>query len=446
MDLAYGKGAYSRTRGNLPSLTLVNMHVEASATEKSGVVLMSRKGLVEDADIGDGPIRGELQKDGVFDGDRFVVSGSEFYRGETLLGEIEGGGVVSIAASAFEVLVTAGTKLYSYDGTDFEEVTFPDDADVTKVIYTAGYFIGLRGGTGVWYFSAIEDGRTWDGLDFATAENEPDALLDALVLDGVIVFFGTASVEFWAATGDADLPYTPIQQRVFEQGIIATGCAVQIDNTFFWEGADRIVYRNGDVPQAISADDIVEKAAASETQRLFLVTDERHKFIVLRLDTSTHPYDITTGEWCEWKSYGRTNFRAGPGLGDDETGKIWRFEGYIDAGTVFERRFTAGVTLAGPLTVDNLRLTCEVGTTPHLTGDYVAPTIEIRTSNDGGNIWADWEQVSVGEQGQYRERVEVRALGMFDDPGLLAEGRMTDPVSFRLSNVAINEPGGGRSR
>lgn len=446
MDLYYGRGAYSRTRGNLPALTLVNMHLEQAPVERSGVVLQSRKGLVEDAEVGSGPIRGVLQKDGVFDGDRFTVSGNRFYRGSTLLGTISGTGPVSIAASDGEVLVTAGTTLYSYNGTNFQAVTFPDGANVTKVIYTAGYFIALRAGTGTWYFSGVEDGRTWDGLDFATAENEPDALLDALVLDGVIVFFGTESVEFWAPTGNADLPYSPIQQRVFEQGIIATGCAVQTDNSFFWVGNDKIVYRNGDVPLAIANDGIVEKAVASESWTLFLVIDERKKFVVLRLDGSTFAYDITTNEWCEWRSYGRSNFRATVGLGDDETGKIWRLSGYEDAGTVMERRFTAGAGANQPVSVDNLRLTCEVGTTPYLSGDYTAPTIEMRASNDAGNTWSDWEGVSVGEQGKYRERVEWRALGMFDDPGMLFEFRMTDPVSFRLSNVAVNEPGGGRSR
>lgn len=451
MDLAYGKGAYSRSRGNLPSLQLVNMHVERSATDKSGVVLMSRKGLDEIAEVGDGPIRGELQRDGVFGGDRFVVSGTEFYRGETLLGEIEGDGVVSIAASEIEVLVCAGATLYSYDGTDFVEVEFPDDLGVVAIACQGGRFVAIPAspliGAGGFYFSAVADGRSWDGLDYANAESAPDSLRDIAVLDTMLILLGSETIEFWPPTGDPDLPYAPIQQRVFEQGVIGTGCTVVVDNTFYWIGDDKIPYRNGgDTPQAIGADDIVEKLEASSSYRLFLVIDERHKFVTLRLDGSTHPFDITTGEWCEWRSYGRTNFRAGPGLGDDETGKIWAFSGYTDAETVFERRFTAGATLEGPMSVDNLRLTCEVGTTPYLTGDYLAPLIEMRASSDGGNIWTDWESVSVGEQGQYRERVEYRGLGMFEDPGMLFEFRMTDPVSFRLSNVAINAPGGGRSR
>lgn len=442
--LDYGKGAYKRSRGNLPELPVVNMFVEQSGSE--GIVMQSHKALVEEADIGPGPVRAKLQKDGVFGGDRFVISGYGAYRNGTLLGLVDGSGPAYIVASDSEVVFGRGSTAYSYNGTDFQPIAFPDGANVATATYTAGYFIFLRDGTGKWYFSAVGNARSIDALDFATAENEPDRLLDVAVLDGVLIFAGPNSIEFWGATGDADLPYTPIQQRVFEQGVIATGCLVVVDNTFFWIGLDGITYRNGEVPQAVSDDGIVERSKASESHRLFLIEDERHKFLCQRHDLNTMLYDVTTGEWSERQSYGRDNWRAGPGLGDDETGKIWRLEGYTDAGGVFERRFRAGSRLAGVANIDNLRLTAEVGTTDHLTGDYTAPLIEMRDSRDAGNTWSEWESVSLGEQGSYRERVEWRALGMFDDPGMLFDFRMTAPVGFRLSAVEANASGGGRSR
>lgn len=440
----YGKGAYTRGRGNLPELPVINMFVEQSSAD--GVVMQSHKALKELTVVGPGPQRANLRKDGVFGGDRFSISGAGFYRDGTLLGMIDGDGAAWITASDGEVLCGRGATAYSYNGTNFVPVDFPDGAAVTIAIYTAGYFIYLRAGTGVWYFSAIGDGRSIDPLDFATAENEPDALLDALVLDGVLVFFGTESVEFWGATGDADLPYAPIQQRVFEQGIIATGCCVQIDNTFFWIGKDGITYRNGETPQAISDDGIVERSNASTSHRLFLVEDERHKFVCQRHDTNTMLYDVTTQEWCERQSYGRPNWRAGPGLGDDETGAIWELDGYVDAGGVFERRLRAGSRLDLAAVVENIRLLAEVGTTEYLTGTYANPTIEMRFSNDAGNTWTAWEGVTLGLQGSYRERVEWRPCETFDDPGMLFEFRVTDPVGFRLSAIEENAAGGGRSR
>lgn len=442
--LDYGKGAYTRSRGNLPELPVINMFVEQSGAD--GIVMQSHKALLEVAEVGSGPVRAVLQKDGVFGGDRFVISGSGLYRNSTLIGTVDGAGVAYIVASDSEVVCGRGQTAYSYNGTNYQAIAFPDGANVVTVAYTAGYWIFIREDTGKWYFSAVGNARSIDALDFATAENEPDRLLDVAVIDGVLIFAGPNSIEFWGGTGNADLPYTPIQQRVFEQGVIATGCLQVVDNTFFWIGLDGITYRNGEVPKAVSDDGIVERSRASTTHRLFLVEDERHKFLAQRHDTNTMLYDVTTGEWSERQSYGRPNWRAGPGLGDDETGKIWSLSGYVDAGGVFERRFRAGSRLEGVAVINNLRLTAEVGTTGYLTGTYVEPLIEMRDSRDAGNTWSDWEAVSLGAQGAYRERVEWRALGMFDDPGMLFEFRMTAPTSFRLSAVEANASGGGRSR
>lgn len=443
MKIEYGTSAFTRTRGNLPPLELVNLFVEAGKTGDP-VILQSRKGIVPLSTHGNGPVRGVLQREGVFDGDKFVVSGNEFYRGSTLLGDIVGDGPVSLSATDLEVLVCAGGPLYSYNGTDFVEVVFPDDANVTAITHTAGYFIALRAGTGRWYFSAVLDGRTWDGLDFATAESEPDYLLDAVVLDGVVVFGGTQSVEFWAATGDKDLPFSQIQQREFEQGVAATGCMIVLDNTVYFLGADLILYRSGEVPQAVSDDGVVEASQASANHRLFVVIDERHKFICLRLDNKTYAYDVTTQQTCEFTSYGRSNWRVGPGMGDDETGTVWGFDGYLDNGGTLERTFTAGAVLEGPVIFNNLRLSAEVGTTQYLSGEYASPKIEMRSSDDGGNIWDDWEIEELGEQGDYSKRVEWRHLGMFADPGALFQFRVSDPVSVRFSNVQANAPVGGR--
>jgi hypothetical protein len=265
-------------------------------------------------------------------------------------------------------------------------------------------------------------------------------------LDGVIAFGGPNSIGFWAPTGNADLPFAPIQQRVFEQGVIAPGCMVQDDNTFFWIGADGIPYRNGDVPQAIGGDFLVERIETSASYRVYLLKDQRHKFVCIRLDGETWAYDITTGEVFELRSFGRSNFRCGPDYGDDSSGKIWAFGEYgIATETLVERIVTAGERLLSPKVYDNVTVECEVGTTPYLTGDYTEPTIEFRTSDDGGNVWSDWETDTLGAQGDYRKVIEYRALGLFNLPGFLAQVRLTDPVPFRISGFYDNQNAKGRA-
>lgn len=451
-EIFYGRSAYNRTRGNLPELPLVNLFAEATPIDTTGIALQSRRGLVEESVVGSGPIRGAFQRDGALSGVRFAVSGTEVYAGATLLGTILGDGPVSFAATETEMLISAGGPLYRTDGVTLAAVVFPDGANVTAVKFLAGRFVAIKAGTQRFHWSAVLDGTSWDALDYASAENEPDRLLDLLVVDDSLVPLGSEGVEFWPRTGNADLPFSPTQQRVFEQGIIDTGCAVASDNSFFWIGNDGIVYRNGDVPQAIADDGIVERSKASATHSMFLIEDERHKFVCCRFDTSTMVYDITTQQWCEFASFNLTNFRgrcaiAGPIIGDDATGTMWSLAGYLDAEGPMERRLRGGVPLSGgSFSMDNVRVTANTGQTPHVEGDYTDPTIEMRFSTDYGQTWSDWDAESLGTQGSYRTLPEWRALGMGDAPGVLFEWRVSDPVDLRFSGALLNESGGGRSR
>jgi hypothetical protein len=460
--LTYGFGAYSRQRGNLPDLPLINLFVEATPAAQSGVVLQSRPGLVTSQVLGPGPIRALYQADGVMGGSLITVSGSSVYKGTTLLGGIDGDGPPSFAADEDEIVINAGAGVYRSVGAALVPVVLPDDAYFVKLVDTAGYFIGLRAGTQQFYFSAVLDGSSWDALDYASTENEPDPGRDAVVVNDTIAFLGSQTVEFWAKTGDADAPFSPIEGRVFQKGVIATGCATKFDNSFAWIGNNRIIYTAGNVPERVSDAGIEERLAYGTSFSLFTFFFEGHEFLAARVEsvvtaehqTGTWLFDAQTRQWCEFQSYGRTNWRAqcatqdGDLFGDDETGTIWEFgSGYVDAGGVLERRFRAGYPLSGgTFSADNLRLTANVGETVALTGDYTNPSVEMRTSRDGGRTWGLWRAAPMGAQGNYRTRAEWRRCGMFDDPGMLCEFRCTDPVPFRISGVAVNEAGGGRSR
>lgn len=452
--LDYGNSAYSRERGNLPELPLINLFIEQTPTTASGVVLQSRAGLVDNTELGAGPIRALYRADGVMGGDLITVSGSTVYRGSTALGTIAGTGSISFAADENEIVVNAGAGVYRSTGLNWVLVDFPDGANVSKLVDTAGYFIALRSGTQQFYFSSVLDGSAWDGLDYASTENEPDPGRDALVVNDTIVFFGSQTVEFWAKTGVADAPFSPIEGRVYQKGVIATGCAAKFDNSFAWIGNNKIVYVGGNVPDRISDAGIEERISQSTSYALWTFFFEGHEFLVVRLSQGSWLFDAQTREWCEFQSYGRVNWRAqcatqdGLLFGDDETGTVWEFgAGFVDAGGVLERRFRAGAPLTGGAFIaDNLRLSVNVGEAIDLTGDYADPVVELRTSDDGGRTWGPWEEGDLGTQGAYRTRCEWRRLGMFDDPGILADIRCSDPVPFRVSSASVNEAGGGRSR
>lgn len=453
-SVGYGTGAYKRTNGNLPELTLINVFVESAKTSEREIALMSRPGLGVLATNGAGPINGMFSKQGTFTGDVFSISNTTLYRGITSLGTLTGTGPASFAGAASELVVTRGGAPKSYNGTNFNTIAFPDTANVAAVDYIGSLFVFVRKDTQKFYWSAPLDGRTVDALDFASAEREPDALLDVKALGDNIWLFGQGSVEPWSHTGDADLPFTRLEQVSFDKGIYATGCAVKADNTIYFVGSDARVYRIGEVPERVSNHSIEERILASTTVKIFTFQHEGHEFINVRLDTETLALNIATGEWNEWQTYEVANWIACDAVmvgriayfGHSTTGQIMGWDEWDDLGVVMERRFTAAQQLDQPFAIDNLRIWANTGQTPLLAGQGSDPVIEMRTSDDAGNTWGDWESESLGIAGDYRTVPEWRCLGLFDFPGVMIEFRVTDPVPLRISAVKINEPGGGRSR
>jgi hypothetical protein len=439
------------------------MFIEASPTDQEGAVLLSRKGLTERASAGSGPVTGVFQQPGAFiggddagNGDVLWVSGGVLYRDLSALGTIDGDGPVSFACGGpSEILVTAGASLWLYDGSTLSAVAFPDDADVAKVVFHDGLYIAVAKNTHRYYWSAVLDGSSWDGLDFASAESKPDRLLDIEVVNDTLWLFGEETTEPWANTGQADAPYQRFEQRIYSKGIRATGCVVEMDQGLFFISNESIAYSLREGPQRISDHGIEERIAASDSVSCFGFVQDGHSFFCVRLDEETYAYDIATQQWCELATYGLSNFRGqcatapgdAPVFGDSESGKLFELGGWADDEEPLERLFTWAIPMdGGAQSIDSLSVNVNVGWTELLSGQGSSPIAELRTSRDAGATFGNWRSSAMGAQGEYRTRTTWRRLGMFDAPGALGEIRVTDPVGVRMSGVLINEPGGGRSR
>jgi hypothetical protein len=458
--IPFGTGAYRRNVGNFAEIKCVNMFAEAAPTAEGQVALVGRPGLALSATRGTGPIRGIFREEGTFDGDVFCVSGNELYRGATSLGTIEGAGQVSFASSGFEIVVTAGESAYSYDGTDLEAVVLAEDPaeefHVTSVTFVAGLFIYARKGSHQYYWSAVLDGRSVSGIDYASAESEPDALRDVRAIRGNLFLIGSATIELWYPSGDLDLPFARIDQRLYSRGARATGASIEADNTLFFIGQDNILYRLGDVPERVSDNALEERVQASGSATLFLIEHDGHKHICARLDDATFAYDVSTQQIWELASYGRHNFAGRCAvavgstvlLGDDGTGKLYAFtDTPEDDGGTLHALFTAGFGLKeGTAVLNDVTVEANVGWTQFLAGQGESPLIEMRSSRDAGATWGNWRSAPLGRQGRYRNRARWTRIGMFDFPGALLEFRITDPAPRRVSGVFVNAEGGGRSR
>lgn len=268
-------------------------------------------------------------------------------------------------------------------------------------------------------------------------------------IDDVLHLGGKETIEFWPNTSSGSLPFTPLEGRVIEKGIKATGCMVGIGPTLAFVSNENQVCI-GEENNIISQPGLEKRIADSVSVSLFTFLIGGIEFLGLRLDGETQCWSWRSQQWSEFASYGYSNWLGqcfdGGVFGSAVNGSLYRLTGdYQDIGGVLERRFRAGFPInSGGLAVGNTQIRSNVGQTPFLTGDYAEPQVEMRLSRDAGQTWGAWRSRPLGGQGQYRRKVQWRACGMASQPGFLAEFRVTDPVPFRASDVLINEPYGGR--
>jgi hypothetical protein len=446
MDLMYGTSDFSRNRGDFPALPVVNMYAEEVPLEHS-LVLQSRLGLDNTGIVmGAGPVTELFQIDGVLSNNLFGISGGTLYKGGVSIGAIAGTGVPRMDGYATQLFITKGTTLYKYDGAALTTVATPGGFNVRSLCVGGDRLVVIDDTTGIIYWTDVLD-VTLPALNFATAENSPDNLKELLFLGDTLYLFGSETVEIWPISGDANAPYAPLVGRTFQVGIRDTGCATKFDGTYVWvTNENRVCIQTPE--NIISTLGLEDKIASSSSVSLWNFWMEGIEFIAVSLDTETHVFNNRAKTWSQFESYGEDNFLpicyVNGVFGSRLDGNLLEFgANYSDFGDVLERRFRAGLSLTNESPrVDNLVIRCNPGHTSYLAGAYADPTVEMRTSRDGGYEWTTWRPRTLGALGKYRAVVNYRALGMFSFPGFLAEFRVTDPVPFRVSGIKINEVGG----
>lgn len=445
MELLTYTTSFSRERGDLPDLPIINMFAE-QADPEGKIVLQSRPGLETNYTLGSSPVRFLYSEPGVFNESVFAVAGNKMYKGSTLLGTVQGDGPVSMDSFEDATFMSCGGPLYYYDGTTLTTIAFPDNADTVKVVVGSSRLIVIQKETQTIYWSdPLTPGI--DALDFAQAENSPDRLLDMLFLGDVLVLFGEATVEFWPSQANPDLPFAPLPGRVFSKGIKNTGAAVAVGSGFAWvTDSNQLCLNTPD--NVVSTREIetdIEEAGSVSVWTFML---DSVTFIALRVGEKTHVYNTVTPSWTRFETLGgnwdATCYTDGY-FGSASTGKVYNWsDEYTDDGDTLERRFRiwAPLDLESEV-IHNLFLRGNPGRTPYLSGQYANPRVELRTSKDGGNTWGNWRTSNMGVSGTYRKHIKWLALGIFSYPGALGEIRITDPTPYRVASVKVNIPYGG---
>lgn len=457
-------GTQERTYGGLPALPLINMVAEKAVTEPTKFAIQGRPGLqkyLSSAWSTAVPIRALYYTEETSLGNYFGVFSTSFYTNAddtstTLTGSL----VPSIAGNEIGVVATAGGAAKWWDGTTFRSITFPDGANVTKVMETQGRFIFIRANSQKYYWTEplanmLSGGNiVIDSLDFASAEDEEDWLVDGVTWNDNLVLGGTRTIEIHSVTGDDNLPWARIPGSTITKGVFDTGALVRFDGSFAWATPDRSIWKYDGSTQGLRLSNagIEEKLKFFDTITLDSFFWEGREFLHVYGDdvVADLMLDASTGEWSEWETDGGP-FDGGPSVSIGEDYPLFgaksdsRVLGLSNRATLpggsfettVEKRFRFGVAIdGGSVTMHNILLRCR-------TFSSGTNTISLRTSRDKGNNWTSYDTITLDDG--LRQKVEWRARGMADSPGFLCDVK-TSANDFSVSGAYYNEFVTGRAR
>lgn len=371
--------------------------------------------------------------------------------GETQAGFLSGG-LLYVSASAGTALAIASDADWATLLSDHGETAFTSIATMgQRALLTYGSRFA---------FSTTLQFNTTTTLSYYTAENAPDGIIAGVVLGDIYYVFGTQTIEPWLQTGDNDDPFRPIVGQVITRGAMARDAIVKLDNTLFFIGDDRAVYRlAGLTPQMINANDAwitryLQTVSASDVVCSSMET-EAHKFLFIWTPDKCIAYDVATSTWQIRRTYGSNTWEWLHHVASDgkfyaanqdtalvELSRSYKSDRMPDAstfGTHIVREFTAHLPVKeGRPPVGQVRVegTKGIGLS---TGTGSNPLLELSISRDQGNTFEAWRSRSLGVIGNYGARTSWEQNGRAGPEQTVLYFRWSDPVGFLPSRVAIGE-------
>lgn len=412
----------------LGSEELINFYAIRSEGGKYPFKLIGTPGLAKYCDLPTSPIKALHEMDGRV----FAVTSTKFYEvfnndTYTELGTVSMSGKVVMADNGNHIVMVDGENGYYWNSTTdaFAQFSGAGWYPARTVAYQDGYFIFDRKGTSQFFISNLLD-ITFDALDFASAEGQPDNLIAVLSDHREVFMFGSQSTEIWYNSG-ADFPFERNQGAFIEKGIAGPYCAAKENNTVYFVGSDLMVYQiNGYTPIRISTRAVEKDLMQADLSTVFCFTtrDQGSLFYYLTIPSKqkTWRYDISTGLWQVMKDYIFDRHRAENSIfvdhktlvGDFQSGRIYymtRDELEEDGSPIVREVVLPDITMGRKFfTISSLELDVTAGV-GKATGQGSDPLVTMVFSKDGGKTWSDFKTASLGKTGEYTHRVKWRRLG-----------------------------------
>lgn len=414
----------------------------------------------------------------VVDGTVYAAAGGRLFsiegRNVSNLFAIRNASPTTISGNNGAVTVAANGEYYHWQG---DVLTRPETGAITNV--GSVDFIGqrtilteLRGRRVQW--SAVANGQSFDGLDFASAEARDDDILRGVVINNLYWVFGETSIEQWGLTGGTNF-ISPLPGRVTDIGLLSFDLLTKIPNGAFFVGNDGIAYiTDGSSMRPISSRSVETSLEESQPTHCVYYQDEGHKFCAIRFDDRpAWVYDLSANEWHEraegatlqpWSvrhgvySDGTSHVIAGAGdvctltrcntdfgsvMVRQAVSRTLEFDGHRRSVDFFRLKPLVGRGQIGSRGVIGTGQSAAAGNGQQegiLTGrtiDVRDASVLFRTSRDFGETWSRYKQRGLGALGRYYTQVVLRALGQFRQFNV--EITISDPVEVPISTIAIVE-------
>lgn len=462
IPIRLGRRSNRSRHGHEGDARLVNCYIETIGDGgKVNEAIYASDGWADFATLSDSGVRASLALDGIL----YVVAGRSILRvdnaGNSLqIGGIIGDGLVTMArnrATVPQVAVCADgiTKIITEQQGDVPAIvqTVTDEhlPPVNSVCHFNGYFVYTIA-DGRFFVSQLGDGFQVDGLDFATAESDPDGLLRGVARGADLVLFGQRSTEFWQDVGGADFPFA--RTTAIDLGILAPGSVGEVDQTIAWVASDgtvRIldgyqgrVISSTDVERLIDDEPVKSAITATSWQR------RGHIFYAISGTGWTRVYDAREGEWHERQSYGLSRWRAETAveyngkwvLGDATGNKLYRLsaDAYSESGQPIVMTIQPPPVHGYPYRMVHNRLYVDAipGVGLNSADSNADPMAMLSYSDDGGRTWSTERMVPIGRQGETSARIVARRLGTADQSGRIYRIKVSADVIKGVQQLSLD--------
>lgn len=466
MDTLFGTGLQGRSPSISAQRRINCFYQYTPDGDKTKVAIIGTPGKTVFVDFGDTPVRGmHVPQNSDY---LYVVHRGTFYEVNNAGVKTSRGtlnttsGRVSIDDNGTQIQIVDGTDgwIYNTSTLAFTEITDGDfpASPVTNCV-DSGRFLNSFADSGRFYGSDAYDGTSYDALNFATAESQPDYLSRVFAISGQVVLFGNSTIEIWANAGLPGFPYIRVAGANAEYGLAARWSIARFMSSAIFlarvrngeamigmfDGYNVIRVSNDDLDYTINNYSTVSDATGIS----YNVGGHPMYQINFPSAGTSWMFDGSTKLWSELKSDGLERDRGEIGIefqndslvSDYSNGKIYKLDPdvYDENGDIIRMELVSRHLYdeGKRLRISSFQIDGDMGV-GLVSGQGSDPQIMLQISVDGGHTFGSEIFVPMGKIGEYMNRARINRLGSARD--WVFKIIITDPVKRVITDVFINQP------